>query len=97
MQITYDQVMAFLSIAALAMGIVLLYHLIAISLGLRRIVKRADAVTDEMESIIMKPLVAADTAMEWLIRFLEGLNDQQESKRHGKAKRKSDDDGIIEA
>ena len=88
MQISYDQMMAFLSIAALAMGIVLLYHLIVISLSLRRIVKRADAVSNAVVSIIMKPLVAADSAMEWFIHFLEGLNDQRSAKHAKHAKRK---------
>lgn len=94
MSITYTDVVSFLTILALTMGIVLLYHLIAISLNVRRISKRFDRISNEIESVVMKPLTVADNAMEWLIGFLEGVKEGQESKKKGHKKAAEDFDVV---
>lgn len=89
--ITYDQVIAFLTILALLMGVIFLYNVIILALGFRRITRRVDRVSRELESIAMKPLTAVDNAMEWIIGFLDGLKDAHDvggKKHHGKTKHK---------
>ncbi len=84
MPLTYNDVIAFLAILALVMGIILLYHLILISFNVRRITKRADTVSEELEAVVMKPLMAMDNAMEWMVGFLEGMKDQKHPHKHKK-------------
>lgn len=96
MQITYNDVMAFLTILALAMTIVLLYHVIIIALNMRRITKRADTVSKELEAVVMRPLSLADNAMEWAVGFLEGLKDKHSGKKHHHKKKESDDFDVVD-
>ncbi|MBP9773778.1 MAG: hypothetical protein KBD00_04065 [Candidatus Peribacteraceae bacterium] len=84
MPITYNDVIAFLTILALAMGIILLYHLILIALNLRRVSKRVDTVSEELEAVVMKPLSVMDNAMEWIIGFFEGMKDEKHPHKHKK-------------
>ncbi len=84
--LTYDQVIAFLTILTLVMTVVLLYHFIAISLSVRRITRRADTVSRELEEVIMKPLSAADSAMDWIIGFLDGLREKKNAGKKHKSK-----------
>ena len=99
MQITYNDVMAFLSILALVMGVVLLYHLIIIAFNMRRITKRADKVSEELESIVMKPLTAIDKAMDWMVGFLEGVHEaqaEQHKPKHSTRMKKSEDFEVVD-
>ena len=71
-------IMTALYIAVAVLLLVVLYHLIFIVVSLRRVMKRADNVTREIETVILKPLSMTDQAIEWLSGFLEG------KKKHGK-------------
>jgi len=71
-------IMTALYIAVAVLLLVVLYHLIFIVVSLRRVIKRADNVTREIETVILKPLSMTDQAIEWLSGFLEG------KKKHGK-------------
>lgn len=65
-------IMAGLYIAVAVLLLIVLYHLIFIVVSLRKVLKRADTVTQELETVILKPLSMTDKALEWVNGFLEG-------------------------
>lgn len=65
------------------LGLLVLYHLLFITVDLRRILKRIDHLTREVEDVIMKPLSMADAIVEWLTQFLEEMQ-----KKHGGGEKK---------
>lgn len=74
-----DDIMMGLYIAVAVMLIVVLYHVIFIVVDLRKMMKRFNSVTEEVESVIMKPLGMTDQALQWLIDFF-----QEKAEKHGK-------------
>ncbi|MFA5800506.1 MAG: hypothetical protein WC840_06155 [Candidatus Peribacteraceae bacterium] len=85
MQITYNDVITLLTILALVMVIVLLYHLIFVSVSLRRIVGRWDELSKEVEALILKPIGAVEYVLDWFASVVEGMRAQRERKK-GKKK-----------
>ena len=65
-----------LYIAVAIMLIVLLYHMLFIVVDLRKIVRRIDMITDELEAVLWKPLSMTDKALDWVMHKLE------EGKKH---------------
>lgn len=74
-----------LYIAVAVMLIVVLYHVIFIVVDLRKIARRISGVTEEVESVIMKPLAMTDQAMEWMINFF-----QEKAEKHAHHKKHID-------
>lgn len=68
-----------LYIAIGIMLIVVLYHVIFIVVDLRKVLKRVENVSEEVEVMILKPLSMADQAMQWVTGFIE-----EKSKHHKK-------------
>ena len=66
-----EQIMIGLYIAVAVMLIVALYHVIFIVVDLRKVMRRVENVTKEVEAVIMKPLSMTDKAMEWLMGVIE--------------------------
>lgn len=64
------------------MLIVVLYHLLFIVVDVRKIVRRIEGVTDEVGSMILKPISMADKALEWVNAFIEEKTKKHE-KKHG--------------
>lgn len=58
-------------IAVGIMLIVVLYHVIFIVVDLRKTVRRVQLVSEEVQTVIMKPLSVADQAMQWVKGFLD--------------------------
>lgn len=71
-------IMTALYIAVAVLLLIVLYHLIFIVVSLRKVMRRADNVTREIETVILKPLSMTDQAIEWVSGFLEG------KKKHAK-------------
>lgn len=65
-------IMTGLYIAVAVLLLIVLYHLIFIVVSLRKVMKRVDNVTTEIETVILKPLSMTDQAIEWVSGFLEG-------------------------
>lgn len=65
-------IMTGLYIAVAVLLLVVLYHVIFIVVSLRKVMKRAENVTEQVETVILKPLAMTDQAMEWVSGFLEG-------------------------
>lgn len=81
--VTMDQVMSGLEIAVAVMLIVLLYHALFIAVDLRKILKRVDDVTEQIESVIMKPISMADHILQWILDRIERDQGKGKKKPHG--------------
>lgn len=68
-----------LYVAVAVMLIVVLYHVLFIVVDLRKILRRIESITRQLESVIIKPLSVADKAFQWMIEYFEG-----EGKSHHK-------------
>ena len=60
-----------LYVAVAVMLIVVLYHVLFIVVDLRKIVRRIEMITDELELVLLKPLSMTDKALEWVMHKLE--------------------------
>lgn len=77
-----EDIMMGLYIAVAVMLIVALYHVIFIVVDLRKIVKRFESVSDQLETVIMKPLSMTDQAMEWMVNFFQEKSDKHKHRKH---------------
>lgn len=77
-----SDIMMGLYIAVAVMLIIVLYHVMFIVVDLRKILRRFDAVTREVEAVIMKPLSMTDQALEWMIHFFQEKAEKQRHKKH---------------
>jgi cell shape-determining protein MreC len=82
-----EDIMMGLYIAVAVMLIVVLYHVIFIVVDLRKMMKRFDSLTAEVETIVMKPLSMADKGLEWMIQFF-----QEKAEQRGNAGKKHIED-----
>lgn len=71
MQLTTDAVLTGLSILIAVMVVVVLYHTLFIVVDLRKIVRRLNLITEEVEAVIMKPLAMADKILQWVMHRIE--------------------------
>jgi hypothetical protein len=68
------------------MLVLILYQVLFIVVDLRKIVRRFEGLTTQVEAVILKPLSIADQAMQWVTEYVA-------SKQHAhKRKHHSDDD-----
>ncbi|PIP65293.1 hypothetical protein COU77_02685 [Candidatus Peregrinibacteria bacterium CG10_big_fil_rev_8_21_14_0_10_49_16] len=51
--------------------IVVLYHVLFIVVNLRKVIRRIESVTAELESVVIKPLNMVDTILEWVAGQVE--------------------------
>ena len=66
--------------------LLVLYHLLFVVVDLRKIIKRVDHVTREVEDVIMKPVSMADSIVMWLKQVLEHAQKSSEKKAAKKLK-----------
>lgn len=88
MQLSAPDILTFLLIAAAVLLIIVLYHILFLVVDLRKITARINAITQEVENMIMKPLSLMEESMTWLTDFLIGMygNDDDHPKKHKKKK-----------
>lgn len=84
MQITYNDVITLLTILALIMVIILLYHLIFVSVSLKKIVNRWDDLSREVEALVLKPIGAIEYVLDWFAAAVDGMRETRERKREHK-------------
>ena len=87
MQVSLSDVLIILSIIAVAMVIILAYHMIFVSVSLRRIADRMDDLSKEVEGLILKPIGAIEYLIEWFSVVVENMvsgKDQERKKVHHK-------------
>ncbi len=83
MMLTADDVLTALLILVAVMLVVVLYHVLFIVVDLRKIMKRVQSVSEQVEDVIMKPLVMTDKILEWVLEYVEAL-DKTGKKDHDK-------------
>jgi len=83
--LTSDNILIGLQVATGIMLIVLLYHALFIAVDLRRILRRVDDLTKQIEDIVMKPISMADTILQWVMDYIE--HDQKNGKNDKKKKK----------
>lgn len=70
--LTINDVLLFLEILTFLLLVVLLFNLVFVALDLRRIIRRVNKVTTQLEQVVLKPINMADATVEWIAAFLEG-------------------------
>ncbi len=53
------------------MLVLILYQVLFIVVDVRKIVRRFEGLTTQVEAVILKPLAIADQAMEWVTDFVQ--------------------------
>jgi len=81
LQLNLNDILTLLSILAVGMLIILLYHLIFVSVSLRRITGRLDQVSKDVEAVILKPIGAIDFILEWVLSLLDTMRNDGEKKK----------------
>lgn len=82
MVLTADQVLTAVLILVAIMLVVVLYHVLFIVVDLRKVMKRVESVSEEVEAIIMKPLTMTDKILEWVLEYIESLDKAGHKKHH---------------
>lgn len=77
---TTDDILAALFIAVAVLLIVALYHIILIAVDARKIVKRVERMSAQVEQVAMKPLSMLDSAMDWLSGQAEHIGKKKRKK-----------------
>lgn len=80
-----DQIITGLQVAIAVMVIVLLYHGIFIVVDLRKVMRRVNDVTQQVEDMVMKPISMADHVLSWVVDYIE----EDKKKKKGKSKKKA--------
>ena len=86
MELTSMELMNGLQIAVFVMLIIVLYHILFVVVDLRKVLRRIEDITSQVEDIIMKPLSVADHLLQWTVDLVE---DQHSKMEKGKKKTKS--------
>lgn len=82
MTITADAVLTGLFIAVAVMLIVVLYHVLFIIVDVRKIVRRVEGVSHQVEELITKPLQMTDHILEWVLDYIQSFEKKGEHKKH---------------
>lgn len=79
--VTSSDVLLYLQISVAIVLLIILYHVLFIVVDLRKILRRVDDVTDQVENVIMKPISVADNLLEMLVQFLESQGEPSKNKK----------------
>lgn len=60
--------------------VIVLYNLLFVVVDVRKITRRIEGITEELESAILKPISLTDKAFKWAMHALE----KGKEKKHGK-------------
>ena len=88
MQLSLSDILTLLSVIAVLMLIILIYHMIFVSVSLRRIADRMDDLSKEIEGLVLKPIGAIEYLIDWFASAVEGMRagkgEVEEKKHHHK-------------
>lgn len=79
MQLSASEVLTGLTIVIAVMLIVVLYHALFIVVDLRKVLRRVEDITAQVEAVILKPIAMADQILAWVLEHIESM---QERKKH---------------
>ena len=80
MQLTSGDVLIGLYIVVAVMLIIVLYHALFVMVDMRKILRRVEDITAQVEAVILKPISMADQIMEWVISNIDALAKKKEKK-----------------
>ena len=83
--VTMEGVLSVLYALVAVMIIVVLYHLLFIVVDLRKITRRFEDVTQQVELMILKPLSIIDEAFEWAINHMHSKEKSGKKHKDGKS------------
>ncbi len=75
------------------MLIIVLYHILFIVVDARKIVRRFEDMTSQVETVMLKPLAIADQAFQWLMDYVEHWHKNRPAKHHHRKR----DDKVVDA
>ena len=84
--VTSSDVLTYLQITVAVLLVVVLYHFLFIAVDLRKVLRRVEYVTKEVENVIMKPINAADYILEGIVKYLEEQGATKTKKTDSKKK-----------
>ncbi len=84
MMLSADDILTGLLIAVAILLLIVLYHALFVMVDLRKILKRVEAVSHQVEEVVMKPLVMTDKILEWLLEYVQSLEKGSHKKHHHK-------------
>ncbi|MDO8649175.1 MAG: hypothetical protein Q7R81_05335 [Candidatus Peregrinibacteria bacterium] len=79
---TPADIMILLYIVVAVMLIIVLYHVLFIVWDLRKVMRRFDDISEQIESVIMKPISMADTILQWILEQVEHMKKKHHRKKH---------------
>lgn len=82
--VTTTDILLYIRILVAVMLVVVLYHALFIVVDLRKILRRIEGITEQLESIIMKPINVADHVLAGIVEY---MNAQGDKKGHDKKKK----------
>jgi cell shape-determining protein MreC len=88
MVITLDALIGTLYAIVALMIIVVLYHLLFIVVDLRKMTRRFEDLTAELEAMLLKPIAILDQGFQWMIDHLEKQRQKKKHQHHVDAHKK---------
>lgn len=79
--ITSTAALTYLWIAVAVFLLVILYQVLFIVVDLRKIMRRVEDISAEVEQIIMKPISMADHILKWVTEMIEEKQKKSKSKK----------------
>lgn len=89
--LSVQDIITALQVLVALLAIIVLYHLMFITVDVRKIVRRFEKLTEEAEEAVMKPIAMADMVIEAALAWVESFNEEQNSskKKSSKSKKSS--------
>ncbi|NOS67723.1 MAG: hypothetical protein HOO67_05165 [Candidatus Peribacteraceae bacterium] len=78
--VTMEGLLSVLYAVVAVMIIIVLYHLLFIVVDLRKIMKRMEDTTAQVEAMILKPLAIIDEAFQWVMDHMKHAKKKKQKK-----------------
>ena len=73
--ITLKDIFLYLEVTAVLLLIIVLYNILFIVVDLRKVMKRIEVITKEVQNVILKPINVADHILEGIVKYMETQQD----------------------
>ncbi len=78
--LTMEGLLSALYAAVAIMIIIVLYHLLFIVVDLRKVMRRFEETTEQVEAMILKPLAIIDEAFGWVMNHMQNAKHKKKHK-----------------
>ena len=86
--LTIQEIIVYLKLLVAVLLLIVLYHALFIAVDLRKILRRIEGITHEVENMIMKPINLADHILEGIVKYLEEQGVTEGKKKKSRSKKK---------